>query len=156
MEGREERSCAAARLALAPRTRSARARRTASLIRFGVRSVEVRVDDARQGREELVVCEDAARTDSASMASSVVVLDRGNNTTCTVNLHGECTSLRCGVARLDCWLAGLLTCQLIVGGERPCGLPVGAVLITATHSDRLAGATVVSWRVNNQEQLFVR
>lgn len=38
------------------------------------------------------------------MASSVVVLDRGNNTTCTVNLHG---------------------------------------------------ATVVSWRVNNQEQLFV-
>ncbi|XP_063699500.1 uncharacterized protein LOC134830069 isoform X3 [Culicoides brevitarsis] len=37
-------------------------------------------------------------------ATSVVVLDRGNNTTCTVNLHG---------------------------------------------------ATVVSWRVNNQEQLFV-
>ncbi|KAJ8955386.1 hypothetical protein NQ318_003483 [Aromia moschata] len=38
-------------------------------------------------------------------ATSVVVLDRGNNTTCTINLHG---------------------------------------------------ATVVSWRVNNQEQLFVR
>ena len=38
------------------------------------------------------------------MTSPVVVLDRGNNTTCTVNLHG---------------------------------------------------ATVVSWRVNNQEQLFV-
>ncbi|CAB0039856.1 unnamed protein product [Trichogramma brassicae] len=37
-------------------------------------------------------------------ATSVVVLDRGNNTTCTINLHG---------------------------------------------------ATVVSWRVNNQEQLFV-
>uniref|UniRef100_A0A2S2NHD2 glucose-6-phosphate 1-epimerase n=1 Tax=Schizaphis graminum TaxID=13262 RepID=A0A2S2NHD2_SCHGA len=40
----------------------------------------------------------------AAIASSVVVLDRGNNTTCTINLHG---------------------------------------------------ATVVSWRVNNQEQLFV-
>ncbi|XP_053639288.1 uncharacterized protein [Cherax quadricarinatus] len=40
----------------------------------------------------------------AAPATSVVVLDRGNNTTCTVNLHG---------------------------------------------------ATVVSWRVNNQEQLFV-
>ncbi|KAJ8918720.1 hypothetical protein NQ315_015040 [Exocentrus adspersus] len=41
-------------------------------------------------------------------ATSVVVLDRGNNTTCTINLHGKS----------DC-------------------------------------ATVVSWRVNNQEQLFV-
>jgi glucose-6-phosphate 1-epimerase len=38
------------------------------------------------------------------MASPVVVLDRGNNTTCTINLHG---------------------------------------------------CTIVSWRVNNQEQLFV-
>uniref|UniRef100_A0A182F1N5 Uncharacterized protein n=1 Tax=Anopheles albimanus TaxID=7167 RepID=A0A182F1N5_ANOAL len=42
---------------------------------------------------------------SIMAATSVVVLDRGNNTTCTINLHG---------------------------------------------------ATVVSWRVNNQEQLFVR
>lgn len=41
---------------------------------------------------------------SIMAATSVVVLDRGNNTTCTINLHG---------------------------------------------------ATVVSWRVNNQEQLFV-
>ena len=38
------------------------------------------------------------------MASPVIQLDRGNNTTCTVNLHG---------------------------------------------------CTIVSWRVNNQEQLFV-
>ncbi|KAL1449160.1 hypothetical protein WDU94_000383 [Cyamophila willieti] len=41
----------------------------------------------------------------AALATSVVMMDRGNNTTCTINLHG---------------------------------------------------ATVVSWRVNNQEQLFVR
>uniref|UniRef100_A0A8D8M6U6 glucose-6-phosphate 1-epimerase n=1 Tax=Cacopsylla melanoneura TaxID=428564 RepID=A0A8D8M6U6_9HEMI len=40
----------------------------------------------------------------AALATSVVMMDRGNNTTCTINLHG---------------------------------------------------ATVVSWRVNNQEQLFV-
>nr|NP_001285908.1 uncharacterized protein Dmel_CG9008, isoform D [Drosophila melanogaster]AHN54422.1 uncharacterized protein Dmel_CG9008, isoform D [Drosophila melanogaster] len=45
-----------------------------------------------------------ATTAAAMAATSVVVLDRGNNTTCTINLHG---------------------------------------------------ATVVSWRVNNQEQLFV-
>ncbi|KAH8378104.1 hypothetical protein KR093_009324 [Drosophila rubida] len=45
-----------------------------------------------------------ATTAAAVAATSVVVLDRGNNTTCTINLHG---------------------------------------------------ATVVSWRVNNQEQLFV-
>ncbi|XP_053957853.1 uncharacterized protein LOC128863001 isoform X2 [Anastrepha ludens] len=46
----------------------------------------------------------AAATSATAQATSVVVLDRGNNTTCTINLHG---------------------------------------------------ATVVSWRVNNQEQLFV-
>ncbi|XP_067622130.1 uncharacterized protein [Eurosta solidaginis] len=46
----------------------------------------------------------AVATLATTQATSVVVLDRGNNTTCTINLHG---------------------------------------------------ATVVSWRVNNQEQLFV-
>ena len=27
-------------------------------------------------------------------ATSVVVLDRGNNTTCTINLHGKCLKLK--------------------------------------------------------------
>lgn len=27
---------------------------------------------------------------AAAAATSVVVLDRGNNTTCTINLHGKC------------------------------------------------------------------
>ncbi|ROT60935.1 putative glucose-6-phosphate 1-epimerase isoform X2 [Penaeus vannamei] len=60
----------------------------------------------REQRREKGAAEDESRSvaEMAVPATSVVVLDRGNNTTCTVNLHG---------------------------------------------------ATVVSWRVNNQEQLFV-
>lgn len=101
-------------------------------------------------------------------ATSVVVLDRGNNTTCTINLHGKhCFSHIC------CFVASafqnadsqgpymffehsiknwhLLNLQLF------CLCTFKALQCTVKPFPLFVeGATVVSWRVNNQEQLFVR
>lgn len=45
----------------------------------------------REQRREKGAAEDESRSvaEMAVPATSVVVLDRGNNTTCTVNLHGK-------------------------------------------------------------------
>jgi hypothetical protein len=75
--------------------------------------------------------------------STVVGLDRGNNTTCTINLHGNLIYSTNGlkndlhVYRSYCNNAIILLRNVIL-------IPIAT------------GATVVSWRVNNQEQIFVR
>lgn len=43
----------------------------------------------RRARE----CSGGIRASNMAAATSVVVLDRGNNTTCTINLHGACQQL---------------------------------------------------------------
>lgn len=93
------------------------------------------------------------------MAAACVYLDRANNTTCTINLLGKYLLLRCTlftnlflVANTFLFLKLLVTPDYLTTKN----LTYKFLCFQLIYTFFSAGATVVSWRVNNQEQLFVR